>query len=87
MKREGRESDGSAWRLGRRLCFSRISEGVQKVREIIHAVEDWYLEVYVCQLDEFLKAGDMKEWYGHLKGRWRLKGKEVGSRQYIRDDD
>ena len=70
---------GSAFRAFRKAC--------KKVREIIHAVEDWYLEVYVCQLDEFLKAGDMKEWYGHLKGGWRLKGKEVGSRQYIRDDD
>ena len=29
----------------------------------------------------------MKGRYGHLKGGWRLKGKEVGSRQYIRDDD
>ena len=29
----------------------------------------------------------MKEWYGHIKDGCRLKGKEVGNRQYIRDDD
>ena len=30
----------------------------------MQAAEDGYLEVYACELE-----GDMKGWYGHLKGR------------------
>ena len=38
-------------------------------------------------LEELTKAGDMKGWYGHLKGGWRLQGKKIGSAQYIRGED
>ena len=47
-----------------------------------------YLEVYVCELEEFTLAGDcMRGWYGYLKGGWKLQGKKVGSAQYTRDED
>ena len=49
----------------------------------MQAAEDRYLEVY---FEEFTKAGDMKGWYGHLKGGWKLQGKKVGSAQYVRDE-
>ena len=43
--------------------------------------------MYACELEMFTKAGDMKGWYGHLKGGWKLQGTRVGSAQYIRDED
>ncbi|CAN0156320.1 unnamed protein product, partial [Ascophyllum nodosum] len=46
-----------------------------------------YLEVYTCELEEFTLAGDMRGWYGHLKGGWKLQGKKVGSAQHIKDED
>ena len=53
----------------------------------MQAAEDWYLEVYACELKEFALSGDMRGWYGHLKGGWKLQGKKVGSAQYITDED
>ena len=50
----GALATGSAFRAFRKAC--------KKLREIIQAIEDWCMEVYVCQLEEFTKAGDMKEW-------------------------
>ena len=53
----------------------------------MQAAEDRCLEVYACELEEFTLAGDMRGWYRHLKGGWKLQGKTVGSAQYIRDED
>ena len=70
---------GSAFRALRKAC--------RKLRETIQAVEDRYLEVYACELEEFIVAGDLRGWYGHLKGGWELQGKKLGSAQYIRDEN
>ena len=70
---------GSAFRALRNAC--------RKLREVMQAVEDRYLEVYTCELEEFTLAGDMRGWYGHLKGGWKLQGKNIGCAQYIRDKD
>ena len=87
MNREGRGSNGGARCLGRWLCFSRVTEACRKLREIAQAAEYRYLEVYACEFEEFTKAGDMRGWYGHLKGGWILKGKNVGSAEYIKDEN
>ena len=50
----------------------------------MQAAEDRYLEVYAGELEEFTIAGDMRGWYGHL---WKLQVKDMGSAQYIRDED
>ena len=60
---------------------------MQKLREMIQAAEDRYLEVYACKLEEFIVAGDVRGWYGHLKGGWKLQGKKLGSAQHIRDEN
>ena len=70
---------GSAFRALRKAC--------RKLREIMQAAEERYLEVYACKLEEFIVAGDVRGWYGHLKGGWKLQGKKLGSAQYIRDKD
>ena len=70
---------GSAFRALRKAC--------KKLREIIQAAEDRNLEVYACELEEFILAGDIRGWYGNLKGGWELQGKKLGSAQYIRDED
>ena len=70
---------GSAFRVLRKAC--------RKLREIMQAAEDRYLEVYACELEEFIVAGDVRGWYGHLKGGWKLQGKKLGSTQYIRDEN
>ena len=75
----GTLSGGSAFRALRKACG--------KLREIMQAAEDRYLEVYACELEEFTLAGDMRGWYGHFKGWWKLQGKKVGSAQYIRDEN
>ena len=67
----GALASGSAFRALRKAC--------RKVREVMHAAEDRYLEVYACELEEFTKARDMKGWYGHLKGGWKLQGKKARS--------
>ena len=56
----GTLADGSASRALRKAC--------RKLREIMQAAEDRYLEVFACELEEFIVAGDVRGWYGHLKG-------------------
>ena len=75
----GTLAGGSAFRALRKAC--------RKFRAIMQAADDRYLEVYACKLEEFTLAGDIRGWYGHLKGGWKLQGKKVGSAQYIRDED
>ena len=75
----GTLAGGSAFRALRKAC--------RKVRKIMQAAEDGYLEVYACELEEFIVAGDVRGWYGHLKGQWKLQGKKLGSAQYIRDEN
>ena len=58
-----------------------------KNSEIIQAAEDRYLEMFACELEEFIVAGDLRGWYGHLKGGWKLQGKKLRSAQYIRDEN
>ena len=70
---------GSAFRALRKAC--------RKLRETIQAADDRYLEVYACELEEFIAAGDLRGWYGHLKGGCKLQGKKFGSAQYIRDEN
>ena len=51
-------------------CAFRASQKASKnLREIIQAAEDRYLEVFACELEEFIVVGDLRGWYGHLKGR------------------
>ena len=75
----GTLAGGSAFRALRKAC--------KKLRAIIQAAKDRYLEVYACELEEFIVAGDLRGWYGHLKGGWKLQGKKLGSAQYIRDEN
>ena len=75
----GTLAGGSAFRALRKAC--------RKHRETIQAADDRYLEVYACELEEFIAAGDLRGWYGHLKGGWKLQGKKFGSAQYIRDEN
>ena len=75
----GTMAGGSAFRALRKAC--------RKLREIVQAAEDRYLEVYACELEEFIVAGDVRGWYGHLERGWKLQGKKLGSAQYIRDEN
>ena len=75
----GTLAGGSAFRALRKAC--------KKLREIIQAAEDRYLEVFACELEEFIVAGDLRGWHGHLKGGWELQGKKFRSAQYIRDEN
>ena len=75
----GTLAGGSAFRALRKAC--------KKLREIIQAAEDRYLEVFACELEEFIVAGDLRGWHGHLRGGWELQGKKLGSAQYIRDEN
>ena len=75
----GTVAGGSAFRALRKAC--------KKLRETMQAAEGRYLEVYACELEEFIVAGDLRGWYGHLKGGWKLQGKKLGSPQYIRDEN
>ena len=52
----------------------------------MQTAEDRHLEVYACELEEFIVAGDIRGWYG-LRGGWKLQGKKLVSAQYIRDED
>ena len=72
----GTLAGGSAFRALRKAC--------KKLREIIQAAEDRYLEVFACELEEFIVAGDLRGWYGHLKGGWKLQCKKLRSAQYTR---
>ena len=73
----GTLAGGSAFRALRKAC--------RKLRGIIQTAEDRYLEVYACELEEFIVSGGVRGWYGHPKGGWKLQGKKLGSAQYIRD--
>ena len=75
----GTLASGSAFRALRKAC--------KKFGEIIQAAEDRYLEVFACELEEFIVAGDLRGWHGHLKGGWKLQGKKLRSAQYIRDEN
>ena len=75
----GTLAGGSAFRALRKAC--------RKLRETMQAAEDKYLEVYACELEKFIVDGDVRGWYGHLKGGWKLQGNKSGSTQYIRDED
>ena len=75
----GTLAGGSAFRALRKAC--------KKLREIIQAAEDRYLEVFNCELEEFIVASDLRGWYGHLKGGWKLQGKNLRSAQYTRDEN
>ena len=67
--------------------FRALQKACRNLREVMQTVENRYLNMYACELEDFTKAGDMKGWYGHLKCGWKLQGKKVGSAQYIRDED
>ena len=43
--------------------------------------------MFACELEEFIVAGDVRGWYGRLKGGWHLQGKQLGSAKYIRDEN
>ena len=75
----GTLTGGSAFRALRKAC--------KKLRAVIQAAEDRYLEVFACELEEFIVAGDLRGWYGHLKGGWELQGKKLRGAQYIRDQN
>ena len=75
----GTLTGGSAFRALRKAC--------RKHRETIQAADDRYLEGYACELEKFIAAGDLRGWYGRLKGGWKLQGKKIGSAQYIRDEN
>ena len=60
----GTLAGGSAFRALRKVC--------RKFRETMQAAEGRYLEVYACELEEFIVAGDVRGWYGHHKGGWKL---------------
>ena len=65
--------------------FLPLRKACKKLREAIQAAGDRYLEVYACEIETFIVAGDVRGWYGHRKGGWKLQGKKIGSTQYIRD--
>ena len=75
----GTLTGGSAFRALRTAC--------KKLREVIQAAEDRYFEVFACELEEFIVAGDLRGWYGHLKRGWKLQGKKLRGAQYIRDEN
>ena len=57
-------------------AFRALRKACKKLREIIQAAEDRYLEVFACELEEFIVAGDLRGWHGYLKGGWKLQGKK-----------
>ena len=75
----GTLAGGSAFRVLRKAC--------KKLRDVIQAAEDRYLEVFACELEDFIVAGDLRGWYGHLKGGWKLQGKKLRGTQYIRAEN
>ena len=60
-------------------AFYALWKACRKLREVMQAVENGYLEVYACELEKFTLARDIRGWYGHVKGGWKLQGKKVGS--------
>ena len=75
----GTLAGGFASRALRKAC--------KKLREVIQAAEDRDLEVFACELEEFIAAGDLRGWYGHLRRGWKLRGTELRGTQYIRDEN
>ena len=53
-------------------AFCALRKACRKLRKVMQAAEDRYLKVNACEREEFTKAGGMKDWYGHLKGGWKL---------------
>ena len=68
-------------------AFRALQKACKKLRALIQAAEDRYLEVFACELEEFIVAGDLRGWYGHLEGGWKLQGNKLKSAQYIRDEN
>ena len=68
-------------------AFRALRKACRKLRETMQAADDRYLELYACELEEFILAWDIRGWYGHLKGELELQGKKLRSAQYIRDED
>ena len=62
----GTLAGGSVFRALRKAC--------RKLKETMQAAEDRYLEVYACELEEFVVVGDVRGWYGHLKRRMEVAG-------------
>ena len=73
--------------LAGRSAFRALRKECKKLRKIIQAAEDRYLEVFACELEDFIVAGDLRGWHEHLKGGWKLQGKKLRSAQYIRDEN
>ena len=69
------------------FAFRALRKACRNLREIIQAAEDRYLEVSACELEDFIVAGHVRGWYRHLKGRQKFQGKNLGSTQYIRNED
>ena len=59
----------------------------KRVKEVIQVGVDRYLDVYARELEEHTRAEDMRGWYRHLQGGWRLSGRPLNGAQYIRDDE
>ena len=68
-------------------AYRALRKAYKKLREIIQAAEDRYLEVFACEFEELIVAGDSRGWHGHLKGGWKIQGKKLRSAQYIRDEN
>ena len=62
----GTLAGGSAFRMLRNAC--------KKLREIIQAAEDRYLEVFACELEDFIVPGDLRGWYGASQRRLEIAG-------------
>ena len=41
-------------------AFRALRKACKKLRGTIHAAEDRYLEVYACELEEFIVTGDLR---------------------------
>ena len=68
-------------------AFRALWKACKKLSQVMEAADYRYLKVYACELEEFTQAGDLRGWYGHVKGGWKLQGNKVGSAQYFRDED
>ena len=84
-REEARTAVHGTLAAGSAFCAWRMA--YRNFREVMQAAEDRYLKVYTCELEAFTLAGDVRDWYGHLKDGWKLQGRKVGSAQYIRDED
>ena len=67
--------------------FHALQKACSKLRKIMEAADNKYLEVPACELENFTLAWDMRGWCGHRKAGWKLQSKKVGSAKYIRDED